>query len=190
MALTLEQKQTVRYAIVQGAVNNIGVREDGPPYDNRGVYVDEYLAFVGDEPGEPWCLAFAEFRVDRGYQAAGMTFEDSGLLKTGYCLALADSAREQMRLIGADEILAGNGTVEEGDILLVWETFGNETPNDYHHSGIVEIAPTNIGAFQTIEGNSNTDGAAEGYEVVRQCRNLHTRASDGHAKYAFVRTVE
>ena len=190
MPLTPQQKSTVRRAIVEAAQTRIGIKEDGPPYDNRGIEVDKYLAFVGDPPGSPWCLAFAEYCVDLGLQGAGEEFGASTLVKTGYCPALADHARQAGILLSADDVAAGHAIVRPGDIVLVWETFDNSAEgNNYHHSGIIEVPPLGSGEFHSIEGNTNTDGGSEGYIVARQIRTLATNAADGHARYAFVMTV-
>ncbi len=76
-----------------------------------------------------------------------------------------------------------------GDVMVVWETYSDPSLNDYHHTGIVTSPPDAGGWFETIEGNTNTDGEREGYEVAQQHRHVGDTASDGHARYAFVRTV-
>jgi hypothetical protein len=189
MKLTPQQKSTARRGIVESAQARIGIKEDGPPYNNRGPEVDAYLAFVGLDPGNPWCLAFAEYCVNLGLAAIG-GFDASALLKTGYCPALADHARANGTLMSAEDVAAGRAIVRPGDLALVWETFADPAQNNYHHSGIVEIPPlSGRGDFHAIEGNTNTDGASEGYIVARQIRRLHSTAADGHARYAFVMTV-
>ena len=189
MELTPQQKSSARQAVVEAARVRLGIKEDGPPYDNCGPQVDEYLAFVGLPPGNPWCLAFAEYCVGQGLERVGAAFDVSSLVKTGYCPALADHARTVGVLMSAEDVAAGRAVVRPGDIMLVWETFIDPGANNYHHSGIVEEAPSTSGEFQTIEGNTNTDGVAEGYIVARQVRNIGAQASDGHPRYAFVMTL-
>jgi hypothetical protein len=189
MDLTPQQKSSIRQATVEAAQARIGIKEDGPPYDNRGVEVDKYLAFVGLPPGNPWCLAFAEYCVGLGLQSAGLTLAESTLVKTGYCPALADHARQSGVLISAEDVAAGRAVVRPGDIMLVWETFANAADDDYHHSGVVEVPPPASGEFHSIEGNTNTDGGSEGYIVARQVRNVGSKAGDGHWRYAFVMMV-
>ena len=70
--------------VVADAAAVLGVHEDGD--SNSGVYVDQYLKFVGLPPGNPWCCAFAVFRV---HKAAGELGLSSRLPKTGSSSALS-----------------------------------------------------------------------------------------------------
>lgn len=176
--MTPQQKTEALAKIVRSAQSQLGQREC-PLGSNWGGRVPEYLKAGGLSGPASWCLCFALWNVE---QAVPLPL--TGLPRTGYCPAMADWARQNGRLVAAADVLAGKVALQPGWILLVWET----DPLGYHHAGIVEeVLP--MGAFTSVEGNSNSDGGREGIGVFRQHRSLHQLAADGRAKYAFVMSL-
>lgn len=171
--LTHDQKASLRANIVLKAIAHIGNREIGTT--NEGPEVNQYLAYVNLPPGLSWCMSFDCYIVGRTAEGMGLSFSDTTLIKTGSCSAQAAHAMAHGSLI-----LDGN--ISPGDLVVVYEG------GDYHHTGIVVIAPDANGVFHTVEGNSNETGAREGTEVCRQTRNANDQ-NEGRAKYAFLRVV-
>lgn len=53
---------------------NIGVTEQGD--NNRGKWVETYLAAVHAEPGDPWCAAFVVYRLVTAAHELNSTIQD------------------------------------------------------------------------------------------------------------------
>jgi hypothetical protein len=181
MALPLTTKDRLRQNILAKAISHLGEREVGTT--NSGPEVNQFLAYVGLDPGYSWCMAFAVYIAGRTAEQMGLRLADTNLVKTASCSAQASHARTVGALIAAADVLAGKAVVQKGDLMLMWEG------GDYHHTGIVEVPPSqNAPIFGTIEGNTNDTGAREGTSVLRQRRDAREQV-DGRAKYGFVRVV-
>ncbi len=140
------------------ARTRLGVREIGN--SNTGVEVNGYLARVGDAPGNPWCAAFAYTNIDDAAHALGVR---NPYLRSGYCPDIGHWARSR-------NILFSNPA--PGDSFL--QIHGD----DFHHTGHVE--DVNGDQFDTIEGNTNSNGSREGFEVEAKTRTVS-------AAFAYVR---
>jgi hypothetical protein len=115
---------------------------------NRGPWVRLYTG--GKEGAEyPWCAAFATFVV---HQAAYLTGRAPLVPRTLSCDELAASATL-------------SPTPRVGAIFLRRRTAG-----DWDHCGIV--VRVDGGSVATVEGNTNDEGAREGYEVCRRMRPI------------------
>lgn len=129
----------------------LGVVES-PVGSNSGEKVNQYLSVVGLNPGNPWCMAFVYWCV---YRAANQLQKPNHLMATGSCSAQYRWARKNGLLVPSPQ---------KGDIFLC---IGGET--GHYHTGFVASTPQN-GRFATIEGNSNSDGGANGTAVVYRPR--------------------
>ena len=123
------------------------VQED-PIGSNRGPWVDIYLESAGASPGEPWCAAFVTYLLK---QCGWSDFPSAPAAVSSWSHRAAQS----------------DGTVEtpgRGDLFYLLHANGE---------GHIGIVVENEGeTIRTIEGNSNTDGSREGFEVVRHQRPL------------------
>ena len=142
----------------------IGVEED-PLKSNSGPRVNEYLASVGLGPGNPWCAAFTYWVYQN---ASGV--QENPLPKTGYTPSLYQWGVKHERMVAAHD-------ARPGDLVLFYSSHLGRIA----HVGIVGQV-TQSGLLWSIEGNTNSDGSREGYEVCRKCRPL----SD---KFHFVNAV-
>lgn len=140
------------------------VREAAP---NRGRFVDTIIEFAGGTPPEPWCASFIYYC---GRIALGSNWP---LPKTRSCDVLLEYAIKK-------NLIAPLTVPSRGDLFLVMKS-----PTDAIHVGFVETLRADQGtlAFQTLEGNTNTDGSSNGIGVFRNVRNKIA----GRTKYVFIR---
>ena len=146
------------------ALANVGVSEDGPPYDNRGRDVETYLDSVGLGAGNPWCAAFVFYRLRVAARELGvpLPISVSTMLGKGAAASWAEWGRARRRWYGA-----GSGYhPRRGDLAC----FYIESENGIHHIGIV--LDSDGDGVTTVEGNSHPDGVAsrDGYCVAKRAR--------------------
>lgn len=128
--------------------------------DNCGPWVRLYMD--GHEGKEwPWCAGFATYILS---QAAGVLCVPSPIARSYSCDVLATEAHEVGRLLKWDD---PNPVVPiPGWFFLVRDPAHTGL---YRHIGIVRtVAESTI---TTIEGNGNTDGSSNGYEVCSITRS-------------------
>lgn len=136
------------------ATANLGVTEK-PKNSNSGPEVDIYLKSVGLKPGNPWCMAFVYHSVSKAASALDIP---NPLIKTGHVMSQWNGTK--LRKFSAKTANA----VKPGDIMIMQFEHGRG------HTGIVEKIKGSL--VTCIEGNTNDDGAREGYEVARRERLL------------------
>lgn len=137
------------------------VREAAP---NTGRFVDAIIEMAGGRVPESWCADFVY------YCGWHILRRDWPLPKTGSCDVLLEFARTNNLLVP---------TPGPGDVFLVLKT-----ATDAHHTGFVETLRPDQGpsAWQSLEGNSNSDGSVNGVGVFSNVRNATPRTS-----YVYVR---
>ncbi len=135
---------------------------------NRGPWVRLYMD--GQEGKSwPWCAGFACFVVKQACDTAGVAlpFEpsySSSQLKR-------NAARAGRFLTGAD--VKGPRELAAGALFL---QRGGRT--GWKHTGLVVRVMAD--RFLTVEGNTNDDGSAEGYEVCSRTRGFRKRGRVGY----------
>jgi len=147
---------------IQVAVSQIGVTEK-PPFSNRGPEVDEYLRRAGLNPvGQhySWCMAFVYWCFD---EAAKSLNRKNPLIKTAGCMNHWNGVK--CPKIKMADAVNNPGLVKPGQIFIIDHGHGSG------HTGIVESV--NGGLINTIEGNTNNDGSANGYGVLRLTRKIN-----------------
>jgi len=158
---------TVALQIAQG---QLGQCEE-PKGSNRGPMVNKYLDSVGLQPGYAWCQAFVYWCY---HQAALQLQLTNPVIKTG---GVQDCWNKTATAHKVPKIAALHNTalLKSGDQFIL--SFAGNTG----HTGIIEkLEGTTL---HTIEGNSNTNGSREGYEVVRHTRNINDAAIKGFISY-------
>jgi hypothetical protein len=109
---------------------------------------------------DPWCAGFACFIMGQAAQTLGVT---TPITSSFSCSVLADSAKQAGLFLDGDTP-ADLAKVGPGCFFL--ERGG---PTGWQHTGItVQTMPD---SYQTIEGNTNDNGSADGYEVCARTRN-------------------
>jgi hypothetical protein len=132
--------------------------------DNLGPWVRTYTG-GNDGPGYLWCAAFVTFVLKQACDAIGVAMPIAGSLS---CDSLAYQAREKKRFVSGNTITSGTtpwGSLGQCQIFLV-----RQSPTDWTHTGF--SFDGNGDTFATIEGNTNDDGNANGYEVCQRSRSL------------------
>jgi len=136
---------------------------------NRGPWVRLYMR--GNEgAGLPWCAGFACFVLKQACDSAGAAVpfppsDSTSQLKR-------NAVDTGLFLSGAD---AGPALVTPGAFFLQ-----RGGPTGWKHTGLV--IETEEGGFRTVEGNTNDDGSAEGYEV---CARFRAYRKSGRPAYDF-----
>lgn len=128
--------------------NTMGVLED-PIGSNWGDRVSQYLKSAGFTTPAAWCVVFVYWAFEQAAKGKGVK---NPMLKTGSSSGLYNWARDNGKLVSAPQ---------PGDIALV---IGGDT--GHYHCLLVASAIDQNSRFQTVEGNSNTDGSANGIGVV------------------------
>jgi len=134
--------------------------------ENRGPWVRLYM-HGQDGAAYLWCAGFACFILKQACETLGQPLP---ITPSDSCDALAKDAKTRGLFLGAPQGASRN-QIKEGSFFL-WQA----KPNDWQHTGIV--TKVNAETFETIEGNTNDDGASEGYEVCKRVR--------GFGKYDFI----
>ena len=132
--------------------------------DNRGPWVRVYLD--GNEGlSWRWCAGFVTFVMKQACMELGQSLPIAGSYS---CDSLAYQAKQTDLFVpGAD--------VESGSV--AWSALGpaqiflvRRTPTDWTHTGFSFDGAATV--FSTIEGNTNEDGSANGFEVARRIRSV------------------
>lgn len=141
--MTLREKAL---EIAQGEIGN----QEIPINSNDGPHVKKYLAAVGLEPPQFWCMAFVQWCFQTAAESMGVKFP---ALKTGGVILFYNWVKQTH-----PEWIFHSPM--PGDIFII--DFGG----GHGHTGLV-LKGGDL-ASETIEGNSNQDGSHNGYEVAHR----------------------
>ena len=145
--------------ILQVAITQIGVQED-KAHTNHGEAIKyQEAAGLGSSGGYPWCQSYVFYCGKIAYGKLNPIPRVGGVMN---CLDVA--TKEGYKIIHQAEATPQNVSIGSQFILSEGGSKG--------HTGIIESIDED-GTLHTIEGNSNSDGSRDGYEVCRQSkRNL------------------
>lgn len=130
---------------------------------NMGPWVRLYM---GGNQGVnwPWCAGFVSFILKQACQSLQKPLP----IKTSVsCDSLAASAKENGIFLPENKLTV-KSQLKPGAIFL-----NRRTSTNWIHTGIVIGVENEI--FHTIEGNTNDEGSAEGYEVCQRVRGYKSR---------------
>jgi hypothetical protein len=135
----------------------VGVREQGT---NRGREVEMFQRPIGGADGEPWCMSFAQFCIQK---AGAETKVDPKVFRSEHCLTVWNKSPKSQQL-----------SKPEPGSLVIWR-HGNSSSG---HVGIVEKVHPD-GTFTTIEGNTSSGSGInrEGDGVYRRKRDMNGAGS-------------
>jgi hypothetical protein len=131
--------------------------------ENRGPWVRAYVG-GSDGPEWRWCAGFVSFVLRQACVELGLKLPISGSVS---CDTLAAQAREANRFMPGRHFV--NGTVPWKNLGSCFLFLVRRTDSDWTHVGFGFGGSPD--AFQTIEGNTNDSGTAEGYEVCARTRS-------------------
>lgn len=135
---------------IETATKQLGVKEK-PIGSNSGPEVEIYLKSVGLGKGYSWCMAFIYWVVN---EAAKKCNVPNPLKKTAGVLA------------GYNGVPHLHISKPVPGCIFIMDYGGG-----LGHTGIVTKVLNN-GTIETIEGNTNSDGSREGYEVCKRIRKI------------------
>lgn len=143
---TINNKSSLSIAGLKVAQTQIGL-EEIPRGSNWGVNVKKYLLAVGIDFPASWCMAFVYWCINESCKVQGIK---NPLIPTAGVLNQWNNINAKFKV----------KVPQPGDIFIM--DFGS----GHGHTGFVEAV--NGDRINTIEGNSNSDGSREGYEVCRK----------------------
>ncbi len=131
---------------------------------NMGPWIRYYMkGYQGSE--SPWCAGFTSSIINQAAETLGQKL----LMETSdSCSVLANNAKKCGLFLSERTILADKSKLLPGYIYL-----SREFPGYWTHVGIVIDVKDEV--FMSIEGNTNDEGSAEGYEVCRRIRNYDSK---------------
>lgn len=168
--LSLEQA-VYGFAVRQVAQQYLDVREDRKIGDNRGAEVESLLGDVGVKPGNSWCAAFV---YHCHLEAANFLCADTTCPRTASSVYMVFEGRAAGNAtFSRKSVLDGANTPVAGDVFVKVNNGGRigelnpGKPKKWQsgHTGIVVSYEASSKTIITIEGNSNTDGSANGVGV-------------------------
>lgn len=126
---------TTSQSIVAVARRFLFVREEGGP--NRGLWVELFLRFTGNRPGDSWCAAFVSYVLYIVYRGK------SPIIKSAGCDEMLNDCRKKGYIVK-----------EPASGCLVFSMNGN----DAHHVAICTAATQQHPELDAIAGNTSADG--------------------------------
>jgi CHAP domain len=176
--INTETIATLALQIAQGQVG----QSENPVGSNSGPMVNEYLKAVGLNPGYAWCQAFVYWCYEEATKKLNLP---NPVIKTGGVHDCwnrsAPLTKDNSKVVTRLKILKAD-SIHEPTVLKPGSQFILSFGGETGHTGIVEKIDDAV--MHTIEGNSNTNGSREGYEVVRHQRNLSDKALQGFIVYS------
>jgi hypothetical protein len=168
--MATDNNKTIGVAALEVAITQLGVSEE-PKGSNKGPVVNEYLRSVGLKPGYPWCQSFVYWCFGQAAPMGGMV---NPVPRTG-------GVRDAWNKVPAAGKVDKLHVQSHPERVLPGAQFFLGFSNGNGHTGIVERVEFPF--YYTIEGNSNSDGSREGWQVVRHCRRLDAKELLGFVNY-------
>lgn len=128
---------------------------------------------VGFQSGHAWCAYFTELVFKEAYPEK---FFELDAMFSGSTIKTFQNFRDAAYLIG---------NVPQVDTLVIWQTMKEGKPQPTGHAGIV-VAVKDTWQFESVEGNTNSIGGREGFEVARKERKVLADVQNGLKILGFV----
>jgi hypothetical protein len=169
--------QTINQHIGNTALKYLGQTELKNNSGFKDKQLEKRMSEVGWKMGESWCAYFAELVWKEAYDSYEMKNDISKELLDKL---FSGSSTQTHKNFDQSNFITRNQTnknllqkVPVPGALAIWR-YGNDWTG---HTGIV-LEPIGNAAFISIEGNTNDDGAREGYEVAKRIRKLNAPFSE------------
>lgn len=151
--------ETLSAGIASMAARHLAVHPIELGGQNRGPWVRMYMH--GNEGASwPWCAGFVTFLM---MQSAEQRDQSAPIKGSFSCDTLKAQAEAEGLFVAERDAVPER--LIPGSLFLV-----RRTPTDWTHTGMV--AGANTDGFSTVEGNTNDEGAREGFEVCARRRGF------------------
>jgi hypothetical protein len=155
------ESKTLNDLIVAYAQKHLAEKPREVGGDNCGPWVRLYMK--GNQGAAwPWCAGFACFILGQGVNSMGIAMPLEPSFK---CDDLGDRAESKGLLVTEEDLAHGTlpkSEMPKGSFFLRRDS----SKGKWEHTGLVIEFADKI--FKTIEGNTNNDHSANGYEVLNQ----------------------
>ena len=141
----------------------------------RSEEMERLMREVGWRSGDAWCVYFAKLM---------WYLEAPEWLKPKILSAISGNSQQTWANVNNDPAFVVSNIPRSGD-LVIWQNYKNGVPQPTGHAGIVKRFGVND--FVAIEGNTNTLGSSEGYEVAEKVRKYDFDKTNGLVLKGFVR---
>jgi len=165
-----------RYWIIRFARSLIGQQEISGNTGFRNKKLQELMVEVGWKTSQPWCVYFAKMVW---YNMAGDKYRQA-IQNT-----INGSSQQTWQNIVEDKSGLFHISIypKVGD-MVIWQNYEGGKATWTGHAGIVlSVNPEN---FTSIEGNTNSEGGVEGYEVAERKREYAFQVNNGLRLKGFI----
>jgi len=144
-----------RMLMVAAQLCDVDHVHEEPPGSNRGPWIDTILEAARTDVGQPWCAAFVTYCLK---------FAGRDIYSPDYGKGVRYPASVASWVDWAKAAGKWSRTPRRGRAFAIAQSGES-------HMGLVAKANLD-GTFDTIEGNSDTSGSREGWEVCRHTRSV------------------
>lgn len=153
----------------------IGQQEKSGNSGFQNAEMEKLMREVGWSPGDAWCVYFAKL----------IWFMSApNFLKPKIKQKIVGSSQTTWANVSKDPAFQVSNVPIPGD-MVIWQTYTNGMSQWTGHAGIVTKVHSD--SFETIEGNTNTIGSSEGFEVANKTRTYNFGENNGLRLKGFVR---
>lgn len=167
--------------ILDFAIRDIGIKEIK---GNKGWYnklFQKDMEKLTDwKDSYAWCISFCE----KVWRQAYKIYDESGKIDKQIEKLIVASVTQTYKNFKADGSFAISQEPVIGAI-VIWQTYKNGIADWTGHAAIVERI-NGLKNFETIDGNSNSEGGREGIEVARQIRTYNFDNNNGLRLIGFI----
>lgn len=134
---------------------------------------DKKMGQVGFVKGHAWCAYFCELVFKEAYPEKSSELDK---LFSGSTIKTFQNFRDAAYLIG---------NIPQPNTLVIWQTMKEGKPQATGHAGIVTKV-LDKERFESVEGNTNSTGGREGFEVALKQRKVSASVANGLKVLGFI----
>jgi hypothetical protein len=134
---------------------------------------EKRMRAVGFQKGHAWCAYFAELVFKEAFPAK---FFELDRLFSASTVQTFKNFRDAAYLIGY---------APQPNTLVIWQSYKEGKPLTTGHAGIVSKV-TSSWEFESVEGNTNSEGGREGFEVAVMHRKVLAEVKNGLKILGFI----
>lgn len=180
---------TINEEIVHAALADAGQEEIKGNHGWKDPNFDALMRATGWQDGQAWCAYWAEKIWRQVYSRRDPSIEQV------IARLFSANAVATYRNFEKSNFKTSNEPVDGA--VVIWQKVVNGIPSTVGntewikgHAGIVINTEGSIHSFDTLEGNSNSEGGREGIEVARQTRSLDFNRSNGLQLLGFIHPID